>query len=424
MLNGLSTGPSNSTSVYGTASGQLSGPGATESTYAKNSTAFDSTGAGEDFYAKYGDQQMQNTATENAFGQYGGGFDNTGALENWDAKYGEDPMQKSYTEKLYEGGIGQTDPTYDYAIKKSLEKTRMANSALGEFNSTAASMRDNDIVNNLTGQQASKWVDLAPQADKAKLDRYSQGEKFAGDTQDAYGKRLLNMFDIAGQKDKSTFDRFNQGEKFAGDANDQYRQRILDTFDIAGKNDKATNDRLDTLSTIAGRGDSADTARDNTRVSAASNADRSAADIYGLEQDAQATGANLTRQQGDQSIDLATKQDAANRNNVTTKFGLAADADNSQMSRFGAQAGLAKDLQATGQNRVLGGLNATTDLSSQEAALVNKAYGDFSDVDWTDTQALSALAGRYGVSLEQLESVKGDVKAAVNLVAGVAGIKA
>lgn len=416
VLSGLSTGPSNSTSVYKDASGTLTKPGAAEDVYSKNSTAFNAPGTGEDFYSKYGDEQMQHTATENAFDQYGNGFDDPGSLEAWNAKYGNDPMSKSYTESLYEGGIGQLDPQYDYALKKALEKSRIANSASGEFNSSYANQRDRDVIDNLTGQQAAKWVDLAPIADAAKRARYDQGEKFAGDSQDAYNKRLLNMFDISGQKDKSTLDRFNQGEKFASDSNDQYRQRVLDNFDIAGLNDKATNDRLDTLSSIASRGDSADNATANTRVSAASNADRSANDIYRSAMDANRTGADLEREQGDQNIDLASRQDASNRSNLTTQFNLAGAADASQVGRLLTQGGFAKDLQTTGQNRVIGGLDQTADQGKREADLVNQVYGDTRGIENMDDTQLQALAQKYGVSLEELNSVKSDVKSVVDLL--------
>jgi hypothetical protein len=415
VLSGLSTGPSNSTSVYTNASGTLTKPGAVEDVYAKNSAAFNAPGTGEDFYSKYGDQQMQNTATESAFGQYGGGFDDAGAQEAWYAKYGGDPMAKSYTETLYEGGIGQLDPAYQYAQDQALKAARTASAARSQFNSTYAGQEERDLAANIRGQQASKWVDLAPQADQAKRARYDQGERFAGDSQDAYNKRLLNMFDIAGQKDKSTFDRFDQGERFAGDANDQYRQRILDTFGIAGLNDKAGQDRLDLLSTIASRGDSADTARDNTRVNAASNADRSAADIYQLERDAQATGSTLTRQQGDQNIDLATAQDSANRANLNSQFNLAGAADSADIGRLLTQGGFAKDLQTTGQNRVIGGLDQTADQGQREAELVNQVYGDTRGIENMDDTQLQALASKYGVSLQELESIKGDAKAVIDL---------
>lgn len=346
VLSSLPTGPSKSSDVYTTASGTLGKPSATEDVYGKDSAAFDSPGA----------------------------------REAWYAKYGNDPMQKSYTETLYEGGIGQLDPAYQYAQDKALRAAQTASAARGGFNSGYAGQEERDIAANLRGQQAKEWVDLAPQADAAKRARYTQGEQFAGDS------------------------------------NADYRQRINDTFNIAGLNDKATNDRLDTLSTIAGRGDSADNAANNTRVTAAGNADRSATDIYRAEGEAQGRGADLTREQGDQNINLATAQDAANRNNVTTKFKLAGDADSSQMGRFGVQAGLEKDLQATGQNRILGGLDATTSQADREAKLVQDIYSDTANIDSMDDTALQALADKYGVSLQELESVKGDAKSLISLL--------
>lgn len=354
VLSGLASGPSKASQVYmDTAKGALGGPGATETTYAKSGNAFDSTGAAEDWYAKYGN----------------------------------DPMQKSYTESLYEGGIGQLDPYYQRQQDLAIRDAQTASAARGGFNSGYAGQQERDLIGNFKGQQAKEWVDLAPQADAAKLARYNQGEKFAGDAGDAYSKRINDM------------------------------------FGLATATDKATNDRVSTLSGAAAAGDSADNAAANTRVSAANNADRNAVDIYTANEGAHATGANLTREQADQNIGLATAQDTANRNNINAKFGLAGAADSSDLGRLFAQGGMAKDLQSTGQDRITGGLSATTDQATREAKLVQDIQGDTANIDSMDDTALQALADKYGVSLQELNSVKDDAKSLVALLTSAASGK-
>lgn len=393
VLAGLATGPSASTDVYNTSKGTLSGPGALEQRFAEMGDAFDDPSAYEDFYSKYG----------------------------------ADPMQKSYTETLYEQGLGQLDPYYDYAEKRALDAAQNRSAARGGFNSGLAAQQESDITANLRGQQAKTWVDLAPVADQTKRARY------------------------------------DQGSNFAKTASDEYRDRILSGFGIAKDTQAAQNTRFDTLSGIASRGDAADTARANTRVTAAGNADDASIGAFGAEWSARnAAGANRVTAAGnadDANVDaysaewnarntsdanrvsaarsadqaaidraraendakyqsgqlslsqyqannsLYAQQSADARANLDTLFGTAGAADASQMNRFTTQGTLNKDLQTTGQNRVLGGLDAISGQSERDAQLAQQIYSDMSGINSLDETALQALADKYGISLQKVRDI-------------------
>jgi hypothetical protein len=395
VLSGLAVGPSQSTDVYNASRDALSNAGVLEQRYAAKGDSFDAPSAYEDFYAKYG----------------------------------EDPMQKGYTETLYEKGIGQLDPYYDYALKRSLDEAQNRSAARGGFNSGLAAQQEGDITSDIRGKQAKQWVDLAPIADTQRLARYGQGSDFAKT------------------------------------ASDQYRERVMSGFDIAKDAQAAKENRYNTLSGIASRGDSADTARENTRVTAAGNADDASIGAFGAEWSARnAAGANrvnaagnvdqasigaynaewgarnnadqnrisaasnadstaiararaendakyqsgqLSLQQYQANNDLLAKQSADARANLDTVFGAAGAADASQMGRFTTQGGLNKDLQTTGQNRVLGGLDAITGQSQRESALAAQIYNDMSSMNSLDDTSLQALADKYGISLQELKDIVG-----------------
>lgn len=424
VLAGLDTGPSNATGVYDQAQGALGDQGALEDRYDAMGNAFNNTGAYENNFAENGDA-----------------FSNTGTFEDWHAKYGDDPMQKSYAETLYESGVEKLDPYYDYAEKRALDTAQNRSAARGGFNSGLAAQQESDITGNLRGQQAKQWVDFAPVADAARRARYGQGADFAKTAQDEYSSRIKSGFDVAAGQDKA------------------YSDRINNAFNLSKLDQDAEEGRLDTLSGIAGRGDAADTARENTRVSAANNtdnasigafsalgdvvgradsaantkfatqgsiagnADSTAADIYGSQvtaagnadrtavdsyratADAQQRSEQMALDQWLANAGLAEKQDASTRLNLDALGSAAGAADASQMGRFTTQGGMAKDLQTTGQNRILGGLDSTMTQSQREAELARSVYADTQGIDNMDDTQLQALAGKYGVSLEELKSV-------------------
>ena len=66
---------------------------------------------------------------------------------------------------------------------------------------------------------------------------------------------------------------------------------------------------------------------------------------------------------------------------------------------------MASALQSTGQARVQGGLNATTNLAQQQADQTRQILSDTAGIDNMDDTQLQALAGKYGVTLEELKSV-------------------
>jgi hypothetical protein len=502
VLGSLSTGPSNATDVYNQARGTLSGPGALETRFAQDGDAFDQQGAYENafdtsggsfdapgaFETAYagGNPFDQQGAYETAFQQHGADFNTPNAYEAFYGKYGDDPMQKSYTENLYEQGIGQLDPYYDYAEKRALDTAQNRSAARGGFNSGLAAQQESDVTSNIRGAQAKQWVDLAPIADATKLARYNQGSNFAKTDADEMSQRIRDLFSTAQGEDTSFANRQNnrfglaQNEdtsmrdrilaKFgiAKGQDDAYSQRILNSFGLADMTQKATNDRFDTLSGISARGDASDTARDNTRVNAAGNADQAAIDAFSSEwnarnnaesnrvtaagntdrsaidaysakgtvagnadrnaidafsatQDANLQGSRLALDTGRLGLDTATAQDAANRANINSQFNIAGQQDNSALGRLTTQGGMANDLQTTAQDRLSGGLNAIAGLDARQSALVTQIYGDMKDVDATDEAALQALAQKYGIPLQQMKdaaAAKGKGLAGVGAIIG------
>lgn len=356
VLGSLPTGPSNSSSVYSQASPVLGTPGATEGVYGQESGAYDAPSIGELF-------QQQ---------------------------YGSDPMQLSDTEKLYNSGIGQLDPYYDYASKRAIQQAQTASAARGSFNSGLAGQQESDILGNLRGQQAQQMFQLAPEADAAKMSRETLGNTEAQDATSDYNTRIQNMF-----------------------AN-------------AEGTDAATLSRLTGLSSIASAGDSADTARNTLRSSTAANADRSAIDAFNATAGAQSTGASLGLDQFTDNTSLATAQSGANRNDLSTLYDIAGAADSSKMGRFTMAGGLEKDLQTTGQDRIAGGLSATDTQSTAEAGLVNQILNDptaIQGINNMDDTALQALADKYGVTLQEMKDVASAIGTAGGAAISAAGAK-
>ncbi len=448
VLGSLPTGPSNASQVYQDASGQLAAPGSFQQKFNADGDAFDAPGAYETAFAG-GNPFDAAGAYETAYDQYGDSFNAPNQYEDFYSQYGGDPMQKSYTETLYEGGLGQLDPYYDYAEKRALDTAQNRSAARGGFNSGLAAQQESDITGNLRGQQAQSWVDLAPVADSAKRARYEQGSGFAKTASDQYSQRIRDLFDTAEGEDDAFNTRNLNRFGIAKGQDDAYTQRILAAFGLADTNQQREEGRFDTLSTIAGRGDAADTARSNTRVtaagnaddasigafsaewnarnaadqnrvSAAGNADRTAADIYSTQgtiagnadrtsvdayratQDANLSGERLSLDQWLANAGLANQQDSNNRANTTTNFNLAGQADDASFGRLSAQGGMARDLQSTGQNRVLGGLGATGAQGDREAKAAS-IYNDLQQVYSLDTIALQAMADKYGIKLQQTQ---------------------
>lgn len=436
VLSTLSAGPSNSTGVFDAASADLGEPGELERRYASMGTAFDEGGAYENF-----------------FGQYG-----------------SDPMQKSYTETLYESGLGQLDPYYDYAVKRSIDAAQRASSARGGFNSGLAAQQESDIIGNLRGQQAKTWVDLAPVADSTKRARYQQGSDFAKTASDEYSERILNAFGIAKDTQAAEENRLDtlSGIASRGDAADTARANTRVTaagnvdqaenqayasfwdalntaganrIDAAGNVDRAENDAFANFWTAtnqagqnrvsaAGNADDASvdaysaewTARNNAdsnRISAAGNADTSAINTFRAQNEAAYQSGQLSLAQYQANITLANSQDATTRGNATTIADLAGRADASDIGRLTTQGGMAADLQTTGQNRILGGLDAITGQSSREADLARQIYNDMSSVNQLDDVSLQALADKYGI---QLQMLKDAVSAGGDIIANITKI--
>jgi len=401
VLGSLATGPSNSTDVYHQASGELSDPGAAES-----------------FNALYG-------------GDNG------------------DLMSPGYTEQLYKSGIGQLDPYYDYASKRAIQAAQTASSARGGFNSGLAAQQESDILGNLRGQQAQEWVNLAPQADAAKIAREGLGSTIANNAQTQQDQRINTLSDAAAAGDAADLGRnalrvtsanntdqnstsaYNAFWNSLNNANSNLLTggKNVDDASLSAFNDywNATNDAAQNRVSAGANADTAAnnafsnewTARNNAGsnlVSAGANADQSAINAFNAGSNAQNNSGTLALNQYLANLGLAQDQDASTRANVQEKFNLASGADTSQLGRFGAEAGLAKDLQTTGQNRILGGLGAISGEASQEAQITQQVLSDTKGIDQMDDTQLQALADKYGVSLDELKSVEGDATAVVGLL--------
>ena len=484
VLDTLATGPSNSTNVYSLANGAMKGPGAYEQMYNTNGTAFNAPSTGEKFQSTFGG----------------------------------DPMQLSDTEKLYNSGVGQLDPYYDYAEKRAIQAAQTASSARGGFNSGLAAQQESDITGNLRGQQAQSWVNLAPQADAAKLARYGQGEQFAQDATNDYNTRVLNAFGLANTDQTQQQNRYStlSGIASAGDAADlgrnalrvtsannvdqnsigaynaresaaanadqsantlfttkgniannidqnsigaynafstrannadtqanqmfQTRGNIANNVDqnsiqayqafgnvaanadtaannlysnrvtASGNADTANVNAFNSLNTAASNADSAYNNNLSTRGNIASSADSAAINAFNAGSGAQNNLANIGLNQQTNNLATATAQDTSNRANAQFGINSAAAADAAKYGRLGTQGGMMQDLQSTGQNRIQGGLSATTSLSNSDASAIQSILSDNASIDQMDATQLDAVLARAGVSIEERNSIVDLVK--------------
>ncbi len=292
-----------------------------------------------------------------------------GAMEAFYSKYGADPMQKGYTENLYESGVGQLDPYYDYAQKRAMDSARNSSAARGGFNTGLAAQQESDIGANIRGQQAQQMFSLAPQADAAKVARETLG----------FGE--------------------------ANTAQSQEQARIKELSDAAQAGDQGDYQKNQLRVNAAGNADSSAAAMYSASVNAAGNADRAAIDAFNANTGAHYDAGQLGLAQQGQNTSLATQQDAAQRNNLDEQFKIATGVDNSQQGRLLTQGGLEKDLQNTGQDRLAGGLNATQGLSAAESKIAQNVWNDMGDVNSLDATKLQALAEKYGVTLQEMKDI-------------------
>ncbi len=294
-----------------------------------------------------------------------------GAMEAFYSKYGADPMQKGYTENLYESGIGQLDPYYDYVLKRAMDSARNSSAARGGFNTGLAAQQESDIVANIRGQQAQQMFSLAPQADAAKVARETLG----------FGE--------------------------ANTAQSQEQARIKELSDAAQAGDQGDYQKNQLRVNAAGNADSSAAAMYSASVNAAGNADRAAIDAFNANTGAHYDAGQLGIAQQSQNNSLANLQDQAQRNNLDEQFKIATGVDNSQQGRLLTQGGLEKDLQNTGQDRLAGGLNATQGLSAAESKIAQNVWNDMGDVNSLDATKLQALAEKYGVTLQEIKDIVG-----------------
>lgn len=128
----------------------------------------------------FGGELLKPTDSENFFKDTADLYKKPSAAENVNDQYGGGLFKDlSYTEQLYNQGIGQLNPYYDYAQQRAIEQARNASSARGGFNSSYAMRQEGDISANLRGQQARDMAALAQASDSAKMGRYGLGETFA-----------------------------------------------------------------------------------------------------------------------------------------------------------------------------------------------------------------------------------------------------
>lgn len=399
----------------------LSGPGAESSLYPGAVSTLGSNNAASDFYgsnpfggiisnlgAVNGAQTAFNAsegalsqpgAVQNVYGKFGNAFNDPGAYEKFyqgtSNGGSNDPLAMSDTEKLYNSGIGQLNPFYDYASQRAIEQAQNASAARGSFNTGLAAQQESDILGNLRGQQAQEMTNLAPQADAARISRLALGSNEANT------------------------------------ANADYENRINDIFGLASKEENAQEGRFKTLSDIGSAADNsaigvanAQTNAGNAQANAAAAADASTrANVAGEESAAQNADqdalARIKAQQGilDQSEQLQQADDAENRARAAAAdteqrariddiYNQAGQADNAYQGRLGAQAALALGEQNAGQDRLGTAFGDTNKLDSQEAGLVQNILGNENQqiADLDDTQ-LQALADYYGVNLQELKDL-------------------
>jgi len=409
--------------------------GATEN-FATSNHDIDAPGAMEAFFGKHGEDTMTPGYSENFLDEHAGDLGSAGDMEAFYKAYGKDPLAKGYTEQLYEKGIGQLDPYYDYASKRAIQSAQTASSARGGFNSGLAAQQESDILGNLRGQQASKWVDLAPIADRAHLDRMSEAADWARSSQDSEQNRFSALSDASAKTDAAklgretlgfnaandaearALDRYGLREKTAVDSDAAKLDREKLGFDSARSAQDSEQNRYRTLSDIASAGDAADLGLTRARI----DADRNASDAA-LQRSKQAedalinrtkTSADISRTAEDQALQewlanagLAQTKDSTDLSLRNADDREAAAADAARRNRILDSGDLMKELQTTGQNRILGGLDRTSSQGKTEADIIASIWGDMSNVNAPDDAWLQAEADKYGLSLQQMKDMMG-----------------
>lgn len=453
--------------AYGDARGALSGAGAMEAAYgdhgsepwqtgatenfAANNHDLDTAGAMEAFFGKYGEDPMKKGYSEGFVENSGKDLETAGDMEDFYRRYGSDPLAKGYTENLYESGIGQLDPYYDYASKRAISGAQTASAARGGFNSGLAAQQESDILGNLRGQQASKWVDLAPIADAAHRSRMNDAADWARSSQDSEQSRFKTLsdaygaadeaklgretlgFDAANDAETQAINRYNSREKTATDADAAKLDREKLGFDAARSAQDSEQNRYRTLSDIASAGDAADLGLTNARITADRNASDAALQRSKQAEDAlinrTKTSADISRSAEDQALQewlanagLAQTTDATNLSLRKQTDAEAAAADAARRTRILDSGDLMRNLQTTGQNRILGGLNETQSTGNAEADLIAKIFGDMKDVNAPDDAWLQAEADKYGMSLQQMKDMMGFKTSVGGLIAKGYGV--
>lgn len=391
--------------IYGSATNTLQGNNAASGFYGSNpygnissGAAANVNGASTAFNSAKGALSSPG-AVQDVYGQYGDSFNAPGAYENF---YGStsnggnnDPLAQSDTEKLYDEGIGQLDPYYDYAQRRAIEGAQTASAARGSFNSGLAAQQESDITGNIRGQQAQEQASLAPQADAARMSRLGLASSEANTANTDYNTRINDIFGLASTDENAQEGRFKTLSDI-GSASDQSALGLgnLQVNAANGQASAAAAADASTRANVAGE-ESAAAGSDSSQL-ARVNAQ---AGILGQsEQLAQSADAQNTQR--------AQDADTEQRNRIQDIYGDAAAADTGEQNRLGAAAGLAAGEQNAAENRIGGAVSNTNKLDSQEAGLVQNILGNENQqvADLDETQ-LQALADYYGVDLQKIKDL-------------------
>lgn len=131
--------------------------------------------------------------------------------ESWYQMYGNDINQPTNTQKLFDMGIGTTNPIYDNAIDMTNRQINAQTAARGIYDSSAAIGSIGLADSNLRAAQIKDYENLGQAADSANLGAYTAGSNAANAAQNQTENRIST---IVGGQEKLSSDQANLVSNF------------------------------------------------------------------------------------------------------------------------------------------------------------------------------------------------------------------
>lgn len=131
--------------------------------------------------------------------------------ESWYQMYGNDINQPTNTQKLFDQGVGRTNPIYDNAIDMTNRQINAQTAARGIYDSSAALGSIGLADSNLRAAQVKDYEDLGQAADAANQGAYTAGSGAANAAQNQTENRIST---IVGGQEKLSADQANVVSNF------------------------------------------------------------------------------------------------------------------------------------------------------------------------------------------------------------------